>query len=97
MAAQELCWMSGNIQQTTCGRFFVAKLEVSRPSCKGQRFKLINNENPLWMFPLACNLLKKDAYFNDFQKIFLAKNPLDCQISLNQIVASVNTMNHFHI
>ena len=48
------------------------------------------------MFSLDCNLLKMDAYSNDFQEIFLARNPCDCQISSNQITASVNTMNHFH-
>ena len=28
------------------------------------------------MFSLACNLLKMDAYSNDFQKIYLDKNPV---------------------
>ena len=48
------------------------------------------------MFSLTCNLLKMDAYSNDFQKIFLAKNHWDCQIRSNEIAASVNTMNHFN-
>ena len=48
------------------------------------------------MFPLASNLLKMDVYSNDFQKIFLAKNPRDNQNKSDQIVASVNTMNNFH-
>ena len=48
-------------------------------------------------FSLTRNLLKIDAYSNDFQKMFLAKNPCDCnQIRSNQIVASVNAQNHFH-
>ena len=49
------------------------------------------------IFLLTCNLVKMDAYSNDFQKIFLAKNPCYCnQIRQNQIAASVNTLNHFH-
>ena len=49
------------------------------------------------IFSLTCNLLKMDAYSNDFQKIFLARNPCDCnQIRSNQIAASVNALNHFH-
>ena len=49
------------------------------------------------MFSLACNLLKMDAYSNDFQKTFLAKNRCDSkQIISNQIVASVNILNDFH-
>ena len=49
------------------------------------------------MFLSACNLLKMDAYSNDFQKTFLAKNPCDwIQIRSNQIAASVNVLNHFH-
>ena len=48
------------------------------------------------MFSLICNLLKMDAYSNDFQKTFLAKNRWDCQIRSNQIVASVNAMKHFN-
>ena len=57
------------------------------------RFKVINEGKPFWMFSLACKLVKMDAYSYDFQKVFLAKNPCDCHIRLNQIVASVNTMN----
>ena len=30
------------------------------------------------IFPLTCNLLEMDAYSNDFQKIFPAKNSFDC-------------------
>ena len=29
------------------------------------------------MISLACNVLKMDAYSNDFEKIFPAKNPCD--------------------
>ena len=46
------------------------------------------------MFSSACNLLKMDAYSNDFQEIVLAKNPCYChQIRSNQ---RVNVLNHFH-
>ena len=48
------------------------------------------------MFSLAFDLLKMDGYSNDFQNIFLAKNPCDYQIISIQIVAGVNTMNHFY-
>ena len=48
------------------------------------------------MFSLARNLLKMESHSNDLQKVFLAKNPCDCQIRSNLIVASVNTMNYFH-
>ena len=49
------------------------------------------------IFWLTCNLLKIDAYSNDFQKSFLAKNPCDWnQIRSNQVTASVNALNHFH-
>ena len=49
------------------------------------------------IFSLTCDLLKMDAYSNDFQKIFIAKNPCDCnQIKSNQISASANAQNHFH-
>ena len=41
-------------------------------------FKVSNKGKLPWMFSLACNLLKIDAYCNDFEKIFLAKNPCDC-------------------
>ena len=48
------------------------------------------------MFSLASNLLKIDAYSNDFEKMFLAKNLCNCkQIRSNQIAASVNALNHF--
>ena len=48
------------------------------------------------IFSLTSNLLKMDAYSNDFQKIFLAKNPCDCnQIKSNQIAVSVNALNYF--
>ena len=58
--------------------------------------KVFNKGEPPRMFPLASNLLKMDVYSNDFQKIFLAKNPRDNQNKSDQIVASVNTMNNFH-
>ena len=49
------------------------------------------------MFSLACNLLKMDAYSNDFEKIFLVKKNCDCNhIRSNQVAASVNALNHFH-
>ena len=49
------------------------------------------------MFLLACNVLKMDDYYNNFQKNFLAKNPGDCnQIRPNQIAATENSLNHFH-
>ena len=35
---------------------------------------LLTNETPPRMFSLACNLLKMDAYSNDFEKIFLLTN-----------------------
>ena len=48
------------------------------------------------MFSLACNLLKMNAYSNDFEKILLAKNPCDCsQMRSNHIAANVNAPNHF--
>ena len=47
------------------------------------------------MFSLACNLLKMDTYSNNFQNIFLAKNPCDCQIRSNQIVASAEYYEQF--
>ena len=35
--------------------------------------------------------------FNDFQKIFQAKNPCECkQITSNQITGSINALNQFH-
>ena len=38
------------------------------------------------IFPLICNSLKMNAYSNDFQRHFLAKNPCDCnQIRPDQI------------
>ena len=37
-------------------------------------------------FPLICNSLKMEAYSNNFQRHFLAKNPCDCnQIRPDQI------------
>ena len=66
-------------------------------SCKIQLFKVTNKENPRRMFSLACNLLKMDACFSDFEKMFLAKNPCDCnQMRSNQIAANTNALNHFH-
>ena len=48
-------------------------------------------------FPLTSNLVKMDAYSNDLQNIFLAKNPSDYnQIRSNQIVGKINALNHFH-
>ena len=40
-------------------------------------FKFINKGKPPRVFSLTCNLLKMDAYSNDFQKIFLAKKHWD--------------------
>ena len=48
------------------------------------------------MFSLTCNLLKMKAYFDDVQKTSLTKNACNCNwITSNQIVASVNSLNHF--
>ena len=48
------------------------------------------------IFSLTWNLLKMDAYSNNFQKIFLAKNPCDCkQIRSNQAAASANALTMF--
>ena len=59
------------------------------------RVKVTKKENLTRMFSLACNLLKIDAYSDDFGKIFLAKNPCDCnQIRSNQISVSANALNH---
>ena len=41
-------------------------------------FKVTNKGKPPNMFLLACNLLKMDDYSNDFEKVFLARNPCDC-------------------
>ena len=57
-------------------------------SCKSQLLKVTNKENPPRMFSLVCNLLKMNACSNDFEKIFLAKNPCDWnQMKSNQIAA----------
>ena len=49
------------------------------------------------MFSLNYSLLKMDAYYNAFQKIFMAKNQRDSkQIKSNHIAGSVNAQNHFH-
>ena len=73
---------------------------LKRTSCKSQLFKVTNKGKPPPMiFSLTCNLVKMDVYYsNDFQKIFLARNPtFDCnQIRSNQIAAGVNDLNHFH-
>ena len=63
-----------------------------------QLFKVTNKGKPPPMiFLLTCNLLKIDVYSDDFQKMFLAKNPYDCnQIRSNQIAVTVNAPNHFH-
>ena len=38
-----------------------------------------------------------EAYFNDFQKTFLAENPCDCnQFRPKKMATSVNALNHFH-
>ena len=64
---------------------------------QSQLFKVINKENPPPIFSLACSLLKMDACSNDFEKIFLAQNPCDCnQMKSNQIAANINALNHFH-
>ena len=66
-------------------------------SCKSQLFKATNKENPPQMFSLACNLLKMDACSNDFEAIFIAKNPSGCnQMTSNQIATNINALNHFH-
>ena len=65
--------------------------------CKSQFYKVTNKENRPWMFSLAWNLLKMDACSNNFEKMFLARNPCECnQMRSNQIAANINTLNHFH-
>ena len=50
------------------------------------------------IFPLTCNLLKMDTYYNAFQKTFLAKNPYGCnRIRSNKIAASANALSYFHL
>ena len=94
-------------RKLTCGSSFcniggfktqVYLKSLRRTSCKSQLFKVTNKAKPPPMIcSLTCNLLKMDAYSNDFLKIFLARNPCDCnQIGSNQIAASVNALNHFH-
>ena len=66
-------------------------------SCESQLFKATNKENLPRMFSLACNLLKMDACSNDFEAIFIAKNPSGCnQMTSNQIATNINALNHFH-
>ena len=71
---------------------------LRRKIFQSQLFKVTNKGKPPSMiFSLACNLLKMDAYSNDFQNIFLAKNSCDCnQIRSKWKKASVNALNHFH-
>ena len=59
--------------------------------------KLLNKGKPPPTFSLACNLMKKDAYCNDFQNIFLTKNPCDCQIRTNQMLVSAEYYEPFSI
>ena len=66
-------------------------------SCKSQLFKGTNKENPPQMFSLACNLLKMDARSNDFEALFIVKNPSGCnQMTSNQVGTNINALNHFH-
>ena len=78
-------------------KLFCKSIVEGEQSCKSQLFKVTNNGKPPPMiFSLTCNLLKMSTYSNDFQKIFLAKNPCDSkQIRSNQITAGVNALNHF--
>ena len=71
---------------------------LRRKIFQSQVFKVTNKaKSPSMIFSLTCNFLKMDAYSNDSQNIFLAKNPCDCnQIRSNWKTASVNTLNHFH-
>ena len=98
---------SGNTQKTNLRQFFAvvhwarqgALLEKFKENnlCKSQLFTVTNKGKPPRIFSLACNLLKVDAYSNDFEKMFLAKSPCNCnQIRSNQIAASANALSHFH-
>ena len=49
------------------------------------------------IFSLTCNFLKMDAYFNDLQKLILAKNCDRNRIRSNKVAASVNILNQFHL
>ena len=76
------------------------KLTCGSSVCNvGAFLKLLTKENLLqWFFSLTCNVVKMEVYYsNDFQKVFLARNPAcDCnQIRSNQIAASVNALNYF--
>ena len=71
---------------------------LRRISCKSHILKITNKGKPrLMIFSLTCSLLKMDTYSNDFQNIFLAMNPCDCnQIRSNQTAPSLTALNHFH-
>ena len=53
-----------------------ALLEKFKENNLSQLFKITNKEKPPRLFSLASYILKMDAYLNDFEKIFLAKNPM---------------------
>ena len=92
---------SGNTQKTNFSlgyirESFTWKVQKEQSS-KSQLFKVANKWKPPCMFSLPCNFLKMGAYSNDLEKIFLAKNPCNCnQIRSSQITANVNALNHFH-
>ena len=70
---------------------------LGRTILQSQLCNVNKKRKPPGMFSLACNLLKMDAYSNDFQNVVLAKNPCNCnQIRSDQIAASGNALNHFH-
>ena len=54
--------------QWNCGLYRRDFLEKFKEN--NQLFENINKGKPPGMFSLACNLLKMDAYVNDFQKFF---------------------------
>ena len=93
---------SGNTQKTNLQQFFLQCWSFKDSNLlekfkeNNQLFKVANKGKlSAIIFPLTCNLLKMNAYSNDFQKIFQAKNPCDCnQIILNHIAAGVNALNH---
>ena len=99
---------SGNRQKNILLQFFAAVHWATPGSftqkvkeknlAKSPRYKVTNKGKPPRMFSLACNLLKLDAYSNDFKKLFLAKNLCNFnQIRSNQIAASLNVLNHFDL
>ena len=79
---------SGNHRKLTCASSFCnvggCKIQIylkslRKRSCKNQLFKVTNKaKHTPMIFSLTCNLLKMDAYYNDFEKIFLDKKPCDC-------------------